>query len=167
MKRLMIRPNQRVTFLMPAHDPRTLITSGTKQIFIGLVLAVAFMAPLRTLLAAGPAPVDLGSAAHFTILAGAAVTTTGGGIVNGDVGASPITGAAIHLTQAQVNGTIYVVDAAGPAGSVIAPALLLTAKGDLTIAYNDAAGRLPAPTGPFLNLSLIHISEPTRRTPIS
>jgi hypothetical protein len=127
----------------------------TKQIFIGLVLTVAYMAMPRTLLAAGPAPVDLGSAAHFTILAGATITTTGGGIINGDVGASPITGAAIHLAQAQVNGTIYAVDAAGPAGSVIAPALLTTAKGDLTTAFNDAAGRLPAPTGPFLNPELV------------
>jgi hypothetical protein len=142
-----------VTFA--AHDSRSLKVTGTKQILMGLVLAVAFMAPLRTLLAAGPAPVDLGSAAHFTILAGAAVTTTGGGIVNGDVGASPITGAAIHLTQAQVNGTIYVVDAAGPAGSVIAPALLLAAKGDLTTAFNDAAGRTPVPSGPNLNPGLI------------
>ena len=140
---------KRITF--SAHDQRTLKTSGTKQIFIGLVLAVAFMAAPRTLLAAGPAPVDLGSCAHFTILAGATITTTGGGVINGDIGASPITGAAIHLTQAQVNGTIYTVDAAGPAGSVIAPALLTTAKGDLTAAFNDAAGRLPAPTGPFLN----------------
>src|ERR1039457_6584110 len=146
---IIIIPMKRITF--SAHDQRTLITSGTKQIFIGLVLAVAFMAAPRTLLAAGPAPVNLGSAGHFTILAGAAVTTTGGGIGNGDVGASPITGAAIHLTQAQVNGTIYAVDAAGPAGSMIDPALLLTAKGDLTTAFNDAAGRTPTPSGPFLN----------------
>jgi hypothetical protein len=144
---------KRITFY--THDARTLKTSGTKQIFIGLVLALAFMAAPRTLLAAGPAPVDLGSAAHFTILAGATITTSGGGVINGDVGASPITGAAIHLTQAQVNGTIYTVDAAGPAGSVIAPALLTTAKGDLTTAFNDAAGRLPAPTGPFLNPELV------------
>jgi hypothetical protein len=59
------------------------------------------------------------------------------------------------LTQAQVNGTIYTVDAAGPAGSVIAPALLTTAKGDLTTAFNDAAGRMPAPTGAFLNPELV------------
>jgi hypothetical protein len=144
---------KRIAFAI--HNPQALKTSGTKQLLMGLVLAAAFMAPLRTLLAAGPAPVDLGSAAHFTILAGAAVTTTGGGIVNGDVGASPITGAAIHLTQAQVNGTIYVVDAAGPAGSVIAPALLLAAKGDLTTAFNDAAGRTPVPSGPNLNPGLI------------
>lgn len=116
-----------------------------------LALTVIFIAARQTLLAAGPAPVDLGSAAHFTILAGAAVTTTGGGIINGDVGASPISGSAIHLTQAQVNGSIYAVDAAGPAGSVIAPSLLTVAKGDLTTAFNDAAGRTPIPSGPFRN----------------
>jgi hypothetical protein len=117
----------------------------------GIALATALMVPHGTLLAAGPPPVDLGSAARFTILAGAAVTTTGGGIINGDVGASPITGAAILLTQAQVNGTIFASDATGPAGSVIAPALLLAAKGDLTTAYNDAAGRTPVPSGDYLN----------------
>ena len=66
----------------------------------------------------------------------------------GDVGASPITGAAIHLTQAQVNGTIYEVDATGPPGAVIDPTLLTAAKGDLTTAINDAAGRSPG-TGAF------------------
>jgi Ice-binding-like len=141
---------KRITFAL-----RTLKISGAKQIFIGLVLAVVSMAAPRTLLAAGPAPVDLRSAAHFTILAGATITTTGGGVINGDIGASPITGAAIHLTQAQVNGTIYTVDAAGPAGSVIDPAMLTAAKGDLTTAFNDAAGRMPAPTGSFLNPELV------------
>ncbi|MEO7098905.1 MAG: ice-binding family protein [Luteolibacter sp.] len=107
--------------------------------------------PQGHLLAAGPAPVYLGAASNFTILAGAAITTTGGGIINGDVGASPISGSAIHLTDAQVNGTIYAVDAAGPAGSVISPTLLGEAMGDLTTAFNDAAGRTPIPSGPFLN----------------
>ncbi len=109
----------------------------------------AVIAP--SLPAAGPAPLNLGSTAHFTILSGAGITTTGGGAINGDVGAYPITGAAIHLTQAQVNGTIYSSDAAGPPGAVIAPALLLAAKGDLTTAYNEAVGRQPIPSGPFLN----------------
>ena len=124
---------------------------GIVQLLMILVTAVAFLSAIQRLGAAGPAPVNLRSAAHFTILAGAAITTTGGGIINGDVGTSPISGSAISLTDAQVNGIIYAVDAAGPAGSVIDPALLTAAKGDLTTAYNDAAGRLPAPTGPFLN----------------
>ncbi len=108
-------------------------------------------AGLVSLVPAAIQPVDLGSASHFTILAGAAITTTGGGIINGDIGASPITGSAIKLTQEQVNGTIYTVDATGPAGSVINPGLLTSAKGALTVAYNDAAGRTPIPSGPFLN----------------
>ena len=148
---MMIPLSKRAIGSMPAHAPRTLKMDGTKRILMGLVLAVALLAPPGTLVAAGPAPVNLGSAAQFTILAGAAVTTTGGGIIKGDVGASPITGAAIHLTQAQVNGTIYAVDASGPAGSVMDPTLLATAKGDLTTAINDAAGRTPIPSGPFLN----------------
>jgi Ice-binding-like/Abnormal spindle-like microcephaly-assoc'd, ASPM-SPD-2-Hydin len=110
------------------------------------------LASPQMLSAAGPAPVNLGSTANFAILSGAAVTTTGGGTISGDVGASPITGAAIHLTCAQVSGTIYTVDAAGPLPCrVTDPILLTTAKGDLTIAYNDAAGRTPVPSGPFLN----------------
>ncbi len=34
---------------------------------------------------------------------------------------------------------------------MIDPALLLAAKNDLTTAYNNAAGRSPGPSGPFLN----------------
>ena len=124
---------------------------GTGNTLRGLVIAAALTVPHGSLQAAGPPRVDLGSAARFTILAGAAITTTGGGVISGDIGASPIAGAAIHLTQAQVNGTIFAVDASGPAGSVIAPAMLLAAKGDLTTAYNDAAGRTPVPTGDHLD----------------
>jgi len=127
-------------------EPKT-----ARRSLIALIIGTGFIIPQATVLAAGPAPVYLGTAESFAILAGAAVTTTGGGIINGNVGASPISGAAIHLTQAQVNGTIYTVDAAGPPGSVIAPALLSEAMGDLTTAFNDAAGRSPIPSGPFLN----------------
>ena len=55
------------------------------------------------------------------------------------------------MIAAQVNGTIYEVDASGPAGAVVAPALLTAAKGDLTTAISDAAGRTPVPSGPNLN----------------
>ncbi len=49
-----------------------------------------------TLVASGPLAVNLGSTAHFTILAGAAISA-GPGIINGDVGASPIAGSAIGI----------------------------------------------------------------------
>jgi hypothetical protein len=123
-----------------------------KQIkLIALVVGAGLGILSPGLQAAGPAPVNLRSAAHFTILAGAAITTTGGGTIRGDVGASPIAGSAIHLVQSQVDGIIYAVDASGPPGSVVDADLLLTAKGDLTTAFNDAAGRTPVPSGPFLN----------------
>ena len=107
----------------------------------------------QTQLASGPSPVILGTTAHFAILAGAAITTTGGGMINGDVGASPIDGADIGIPPVQVNGTIYAVDATGTQASNVKvdPTLLTAAKGDLTIAMNDAAGRTPVPTGTFLN----------------
>jgi hypothetical protein len=50
-----------------------------------------------------------------------------------------------------VVGTIYAVDPGYGAGSVIDPVLLTAAKGDLTTASIEAAGRTPVPTGPFLN----------------
>ncbi|MCA1808272.1 MAG: DUF3494 domain-containing protein [Lentisphaerae bacterium] len=100
------------------------------RFFAAMALATG-MVLTQSAIAAGPAPVALGDAAPFTILAGAAITTTGGGMINGDVGASPITGAAIDLTAAQVNGTIYTVDNAGPAGSVMDPVRLTAAKSAL------------------------------------
>ncbi len=125
---------------------------ATARISTLLLLALANSPQL---FADGPAPVNLRSTASFVILSGAAITSTGGGSINGDVGASPIAGSAIGVTCAQVNGTIYAVDASGPPCAVIDATFLTTAKGDLTAAYNDAAGRTPTPTGPNLNPGLI------------
>ena len=91
-------------FSFAAHKLKSVKISGTKQLLMGLVLALAFMAPHRTL-AAGPAPIDLGSCAHFTILATSTITTTGGGIINGDVGLSPV--GSQGIPPGQINGTIY------------------------------------------------------------
>ncbi|MGA2030323.1 MAG: ice-binding family protein [Verrucomicrobiota bacterium] len=91
-----------VTF--STYCPWALKKSETKKIFMGFVLASIFMATHRTL-AAGPAPIDLRSAAHFTILATATTTTTGGGIINGDVGLSPA--GSQGIPPGQINGTIY------------------------------------------------------------
>src|ERR1035438_1308532 len=86
------------------HNPLTLKISGTKQIFAVIVLAVILMSPHR-MWAAGPAPIDLKSAVHFTILATSTTTTTGGGIINGDVGLSPV--GSQGIPPGQINGTIY------------------------------------------------------------
>ncbi len=94
--------------------------------------------------AANPeAPVDLGSAGNFTVLAKTGITNVVRSDVVGNVGTSPITGAALLLTCDQVTGYIYTVDAAGPLPCRVTDATRLTAAvGDMEAAYNDAAGRV-------------------------
>lgn len=92
----------------------------------------------------GPAPVNLGAAGNFVILAQSAVTDVPTSAVTGNVGVSPITGASIGLTCAEVTGTIYSVDATGPLPCRVTDASLLTAAiGAKGTAYTDAAGRAP------------------------
>jgi Ice-binding-like/Bacterial Ig-like domain (group 3) len=83
--------------------------------------------------AAQQAPVGLGTADNFAVLAGQGVTNTGPTTVNGDLGTWPnpaVTGAGLT-----VNGSIH-------AGDAVAQ----QAQADTTIAYNDAAGRTPVTT---------------------
>ena len=97
-----------------------------------------------TAMAGTLAPVKLGKAGHFAILSEAGVTDVPSSQITGWVGASPITGAANHLTCAEVKGRVYSVDAAGPAPcSIIAAGMLTTAISAMTKGYTDAAGRLP------------------------
>ncbi|MBA3281760.1 MAG: DUF3494 domain-containing protein, partial [Acidimicrobiia bacterium] len=99
--------------------------------------------------AVSPAPVSLGTADPFAILAGTAITDVPNSVISGDVGLSPGTGAAIGVTCSEVSGTIYSVDAGGPLPCrVTDPGLLTTAKNDLTAAYTDVAGRTPVTTVP-------------------
>lgn len=100
----------------------------------------------------GPDPVDLGLADGFAILAYTAVTNVPSSAIKGDVGLTPTAGSFIDLTESEVTGTIFTVDASGPAGSVASATMLTQAKNDLTIAYNDAAGRTVAPVGIAGNL---------------
>jgi hypothetical protein len=69
--------------------------------------ALAVMIPCQTLMAAGPPPIDLKSATHFAILAGSTITSTGAGIINGDIGLSPAGSVVLGTPPAQVNGMIY------------------------------------------------------------
>ena len=94
-------------------------------------------------LAAAQAPVDLGSAGNFAILSKSGITDVFASAIVGDVGTSPITGAALLLTCGEVSGKIYTVDAAGPLPCAITDATFLTsAVGDMGFAYDDAAGRV-------------------------
>jgi hypothetical protein len=92
----------------------------------------------------GPAPVTLGAAGNFVVLAESEITNVPASAVTGNVGLSPATGAGIGLTCAEVTGTIYSVDAAGPLPCVVTDATSLTAAiGAKGTAYTDAAGRAP------------------------
>ena len=89
------------------------------------------------------APVRLGAAGTFALLSKSGITDVFASVINGDVGASPITGAAIGLTCGEVKtGKVYSVDAAGPLPCKVTNAALLTsAVGAMELAYTDAAGR--------------------------
>src|ERR1044071_6451264 len=101
-------------------------TNRTKRILTGLTLAVVLLL-LPCYATAGQAPVPLGSATTFGVLASSTVTSTGDTTVNGDLGVSP--GTAVTGTL-KVSGMIHAGD---PTAA--------QAQGDLTTAYNDAAGR--------------------------
>ena len=77
---------------------------------------------------------DLGSANAFAILAGSTVSNTGSSIVTGDLGVSPGT-AVVGFPPGTLNGAMFsgVASAAGQA------------KLDLTVAFNEAAGRSVGP----------------------
>ena len=105
------------------------------------------------------APVPLGIAGDFAILSKTGITNVFRSDITGDVGTSPITGAAILLTCAEVTGTIYSVNAAGPLPCRVTNASrLTTAVGDMQTAYTNAAGR----SNPnFLNLGAGNIGGRT------
>lgn len=88
------------------------------------------------------AVVNLGVAGNFAILSKSGITDVYKSSVTGDIGTSPITGAAIDLTCAEVSGIIYTVDATGPLPCrVINASRLTTAVLNMQTAYTDAAGR--------------------------
>ena len=103
--------------------------------------------------------VDLGVAGDFVILSKSGITDVYKSAVTGDIGSSPITGAAILLKCAEVTGTIYTVDAAGPLPCRVTNATRLgTAVLNMQTAYTDAAGR----SNPnFLNLGAGNIGGKT------
>jgi len=107
-----------------------------------VILSVLAAATPSAAAAVPQTPVNLGSAADFTVLSQSGITDVFKTSIGGNVGTSPITGAAIGLTCGEVSGIIYTVDSAGPLPcSVKDPTRLTTAVADMQTAYNDAAGR--------------------------
>src|SRR6202158_3424757 len=92
--------------------------------------------------APGPAPVALRSAGHFVILTKTGITDVPTSAVTGDIGTSPITGAANLLPCNEVTGSVYSDDAAGPTCSQVTPSNLTVAVLDMQAAYLDASARI-------------------------
>jgi ice-binding like protein/Big-like domain-containing protein len=111
------------------------ITTGAKDL-AGNPMTLNFVWSFTTSTASSACSqtsVALGSAAGFAVLAGSTVTNTGATTVTGDLGLSPGT-AVTGFPPGTVVGTIH-------AGDGVAA----QAEADLTIAYNDAAGRTLCP----------------------
>jgi hypothetical protein len=94
----------------------------------------------------GPAPVELGSAENYVILAKSAISNVPTSMVTGDLGLSPaaasyitgfaLTKAGVSWTSAQVVGRVFAANNDPPT-----PSELTTAVADMQAAYTDAAGR--------------------------
>lgn len=97
---------------------------------------------------AAQAPIDLGAAGNYAILAKSGISTVPASAITGDIGVSPndstaITGFSLILpaggafsTSSQVTGKVYAPDYANPT-----PVNLTTAIGNMEDAYDEAAGR--------------------------
>ena len=113
-----------------------------RRILLAAVSVVTAVALTITVVGVGPAAaalptVGLGTAESFAVLAGSTVTNTGPSVIRGDVGVSPGTAVTGFPPGIVNNGVIHAADAVA-AG----------AQSDLTIAYDDAAGRKPATVEP-------------------
>jgi len=100
--------------------------------------------------AKGPDPVDLKTAANFVILTKTGTTNVHASAITGNMGASPITAAAMdNVFCSEITGTIFGSDAAYTgsgdvtcfAGAAPDNTLVANAVLDMGTAYNDAAGR--------------------------
>src|ERR1041384_7632923 len=125
-----VKQQQKEKGTMKAIYPMAVVVNATKQIIMGFALASAAMFALHDATAA-QAPVPLGSAGSFAVLAASTVTSTGGTTVNGDFGLSPGT-AVTGFPPGILNGTFHLADPTAAQAQL-----------DLTAAYNDAAGRTP------------------------
>ncbi|KAJ7445186.1 antifreeze protein [Mycena galericulata] len=116
---------------------------------ISTIVNFCFLTAVASVVAAvGPPPVNLGTAANYTILGASGVSTVSPSVITGNVAVSPIaatglTGFSLTVdptgefsTSSQVTGALFAASYTAPT-----PAILTTAVGDMVTAYNDAIGR--------------------------
>jgi hypothetical protein len=121
-----------------------IVKNHSKKVLLPLVFGSLFVCNVMANHSPNsPKPINLGSAGTFTILTKTGVTDVYPSVVTGDVGTSPITGAALLLKCTEVSGNIYTVDAAGPLPCASSsPNTLTSAISDMELAYEDAASRV-------------------------
>jgi len=122
----------RIHHVLRLAPPRRAWAVGA-PIALSLVLGVVAASPAW----AAQAPVGLGAASPFAILAGTTVTNTGASTISGDVGVSPGSAVTGFSSVTLSNGTVDAGDTAAA-----------QAQSDLTTAYNDAAASGPATSAP-------------------
>jgi ice-binding like protein/Big-like domain-containing protein len=150
--------------------PNTLFTAtigtGSKDL-AGNALAIAHSWTFTTgaVAAKGPAPVRLGTAGNYVVLAKTGISTVPASVVTGDIAVSPnvlasITGFSltadasnVFSTSPQVIGKVFAANSAVPT-----PSNLTTAVSNMEAAYTDAAGR---PTPDHLELGTGNIGGMT------
>ncbi|KAJ7337393.1 antifreeze protein [Mycena albidolilacea] len=110
---------------------------------------VYFLTVLGSVVALGPAAVNLRSAANYAILAKSGVSTVPPSVITGSVGVSPIAATGLtgfsptvdstgqFSTSAQVTGKLFAASYSAPT-----PSTLTVAIGDMGTAFTDAAGRV-------------------------
>jgi hypothetical protein len=123
------------------------VTTGVKDAAGNAMFANKVWTFTTTAVGSGPAPVLLGTAGNFVILAKSGISTVPASVITGDVGLSPAaesfmtgfsqTDATGYATSPQVTGFLYAADMAPPT-----PANMTTAVSDMETAYTDAAGRV-------------------------
>ncbi|WP_406074616.1 ice-binding family protein [Micromonospora sp. NBC_01638] len=118
-----------MTTKMFSHPRRAVLSALAAVAASGTAVAVLLMS--GTGASAAEAPVSLGTAANFSVLAGSTVTNTGPSFLAQSLGVSP-GNTAPGFPPGTVGGETHLGDA-----------VALQAKNDLTTAYNDAAGRTP------------------------
>ena len=127
------------------------IKSFKKLLTFSSIVTMGVLLSFSTVFAATPivtAPVNIGTAGNYAILAETGISTVPDSVITGDIGVSPIVATAItgfsltadatnvFSTSTQVTGKVYAADYAAPASSNLA-----TAVGDMGTAYIDVAAR--------------------------
>jgi hypothetical protein len=143
------------------------IASPKKLLLLSSLVIMAVLISVGSAFAATrvvTAPVSLGAAGNFTILAKSGISSVPASVITGDIGVSPIAATAItgfslkanatnvYSTSTQVTGKVYAANYASPT-----PSKLTTAVDNMVTAYNDAAGRAA-------NYTNLYAGDISRRT---